>query len=150
MLLLWFIEWGCGLIVYSTLFETNENLHNTEWWELINWGIIYKKSRTDDDIRQSYIQYAYEVWGMDHVILIECENNSWNLSWKWDWWDSIWLCQINHRWHKPPIEFYTDYVVQVDYCLEKRMWWTLFYAPERKNKEWVMCMHYAKERFIFK
>lgn len=133
-----------------------ENRIHVESWQLIEQlpetiiepeKKLYKKARADDDPRQKMIQDAYEIWGMDHVILIECENGGWNIEWKWDWWDSIWLCQINRRWHKPPIEFYTDYKVQLEYCLEKRMWWTLFYWPERINKDWVMCMEYAKERF---
>lgn len=149
LLLLWFIRSWYEL-EYTTLFEVNENLLTGEQWELGNQWEIYKENRNNDDPKQKMIQYAYEIWGMDHVILIECENSGWDINWKWDWWDSIWLCQINRRWHKPPIEFYIDYKVQVDYCLEKRKSWTLFYAPEMKNKEWIACMVYAKERFIFK
>ena len=109
---------------------------------------IHKNAWVHDDIRQSRIQHAYDVWWMDHVILLECENDQRDPNRRWDWWDAIWLCQINERWTTPPDIFYTDPIYQIDYCLEKRQWWTLFYWPWRQDKlSWERCRSYAKKRF---
>ena len=115
-------------------------------------GTITHKGFPADSIVQQYVQYAYSIWGMDLVTLIECENWSWNphrkASWKEDSW---WFCMINRRWHKDIVDndlFRSDWEWQINKCKELRAGWTKFYAPDRKIKG-VKCSNYVKSRFIF-
>jgi hypothetical protein len=39
---------------------------------------ILKKEYETTDERNKYIQYAYEKGGFDLVLLMECENSTWN------------------------------------------------------------------------
>jgi len=146
----WFGSWW-DKAINNTIKEFEKlNLQKEEQRELAKPTKIYRYWRSEYDDRQKIVQYTYNVWWMDQVILHECENSERTLDRLWDWWDAIWLCQINRRWHNPPIEFYNDYEVHIDYCYKKRQWWTLFYGPERKNLDWIMCKDYVKERFYFK
>ena len=101
-----------------------------------------------DDIRQKYVQYAYKLWWMDLVTLMECENWNRSISTRWDGWDAIWLCQMNIRYHSLPAEYYTSRQVQVEYCNQKFRWWTRFYWPSR-NIKGQRCSEYVKSRFYF-
>lgn len=101
---------------------------------------------SDDSYVQEFVNYAYELWWIDFVTMIECENWRWTLDWTSDWWHSHWLCMINDRWHKIPDWFYTDYKIQIDYCYQKFIWWTKFYWPNREVK-WVKCKDYVLNRF---
>lgn len=92
------------------------------------------------------VQYAYSLWGIDFVKMIECENGNWNIKAVWDSWKAFWLCQINTRYHKLPNEYKTNWRVQVEYCYEKRKWHTVFYGPDRKIKG-VKCSTYVSDRF---
>jgi hypothetical protein len=100
-----------------------------------------------DDYKQTLVQYAYKLWGMDFVYMIECENGNWDISAVWDSWHAFWLCQMNDRYHKNfPEDYKTNWIVQVEYCYEKWKWWTKFYWPSR----WVKgqrCYNYVKNRF---
>ena len=40
---------------------------------------ITHKGFAKDSIVQQYVQYAYQIWGMDLVTLIDCENGTWNM-----------------------------------------------------------------------
>jgi hypothetical protein len=40
---------------------------------------IFKKEYETTDERNTYIQYAYEKGGFDLVLLMECENSTWNM-----------------------------------------------------------------------
>lgn len=102
---------------------------------------------SDDSYVQEFVNYAYELWWIDFVTMIECENWRWTLDWTSDWWHSHWLCMINDRWHKIPDWFYTDYKIQIDYCYQKFIWWTKFYWPSRMIK-WQRCSEYVKDRFV--
>lgn len=100
-----------------------------------------------DDYKQTLVQYAYKLWGMDFVYMIECENGNWDINAVWDSWHAFWLCQMNDRYHKNfPEDYKTNWIVQVEYCYEKWKWWTKFYWPNR----WVKgqrCYNYVKNRF---
>lgn len=95
------------------------------------------------------VQKAFEVGGFDLVILIECENWQWNPFAIWDSWHAHWLCQINDNYHKHiPQQYFDDWWYQIEYCNEKRLWWTRFYWPDRLVK-WMKCKEYVKQRFTF-
>lgn len=101
-----------------------------------------------DDYRQDIVQRAYEVWWMDLVVLIECENGNWNPFAVWDSWKAFGLCQMNSNYHKIPQEYFDDWGKQIEICAEKRKWWTKFYGPDRLIK-WVRCSKFVLDRFIF-
>ena len=108
------------------------------------------------DGRQQMVQYAYEIWGMDLVTLIECENGTWSQyrqssvvkNWKRE--KSFWFCQISQVYHPEIVntdEFWNNWKWQLDRCKELMNWWTAFYGRDRKIK-WVKCSTYVKDRFI--
>lgn len=111
---------------------------------------------SEDSIVQQYVQYAYEIWWMDLVTLIDCENWQRNMyrqsevvkNWKRE--KSFWLCQISQV-HHPKIvnndKFWNDWKWQLDRCKELMEWWTPFYWRNRivKGKK---CSDYVKNRFI--
>lgn len=101
------------------------------------------------DRRQQAVQYAYDLWGIDFVVLIECEN--WNrnpnaVSKTRDYG----LCQLNYKYNKNFInsEDFKDAFKQLDYCYEKfKVNPKLRYWPDRKIKG-QKCKEYVKNRFI--
>ena len=110
-------------------------------------GTLIHKWFKRDDPKQKMVAYAYKLWWMDFVKLIECENWNWNIKAVWDSGKAFWLCQMNTNYHKLPTEYKTNWVVQVEYCYKKRKNWTKFYWPSRIVK-WVKCSTYVKDRFI--
>lgn len=110
------------------------------------WTLVHKWF-SREDIRQKYVQYAYKLWGMDFVKLLECENGNWNPKAVGDSWKAFWLCQMNTNYHKLPAEYKDNRVVQVEYCYKKWKWWTKYYWPNRKIKG-VKCSTYVSDRFI--
>lgn len=101
-----------------------------------------------DDYRQPIVQRAYDVWGMDLVVLIECENWQRNPFAKWDSEQAYWLCQINKLYNQIPKEYTQDRWYQITYCNEKRLWWTPFYWPDRILKSWKKCSAEVGKRFL--
>ena len=108
------------------------------------------------DGRQQMVQYAYEIWGMDLVTLIECENGTWSQyrqssvvkNWKRE--KSFWFCQISQVYHPEIVntdEFWNNWKWQLDKCNELMKGGTAFYGRDRKIK-WVKCSTYVKDRFI--
>lgn len=95
------------------------------------------------------MQKAYEVWWMDLVILIECEDWNRNPTAIWDYGDAYWLCQMNRRYHKIPQEYYDDWWFQIEYCKDKLRWWTKFYWPKRILPNWKICKEWVLDRFTF-
>lgn len=94
------------------------------------------------------VQKAFEVGGLELVILIECENGKRDPFAVWDSGHAYWLCQINDRYHKIPDEYWKDWGYQIQLCNEKMKWWTKFYWPKR----WVKgqrCKDYVLDRFTF-
>jgi len=101
-----------------------------------------------DDYRQPMVQMAYDIWGMDEVIQIECENGNRDPFAKWDNGNAKWLCQMNVLYNKIPAEYYNDWWFQIRYCNEKRLWGTPFYWPSRKNKKTgIACYQEVQSRF---
>ena len=86
-------------------------------------GTLIHKWFKRDDIKQKYVQYAYKLWGMDFVYMIECENGNRNLNAVGDNGRAFWLCQMNTRYHKLPADYKTNWVVQVEYCYNKWKSW---------------------------
>lgn len=108
---------------------------------------IVHKWFQSDDIRQKMVQYAYKLWGIDFVTMMECENWNWNIKAVWDGGHAFWLCQMNTNYHRLP-EWYKDvWQVQVEYCYQKWSTWTKFYWPTRKIKGQT-CRNYVLDRFI--
>ena len=121
---------------------------NGSWIKLNYDGVLLHVWFSTDDYKQTLVQYAYKLWGMDFVYMIECENGNWDIGAVWDSWHAFWLCQMNDRWHKNfPEDYKTNWIVQVEYCYEKWKWWTKFYWPSRRVK-WQRCYNYVKNRFL--
>lgn len=101
-----------------------------------------------DDIRQDYVNYAYKLWWIDFVKMIECENWTRDITRRWDGGKAIWLCQIHTSFHSLPSLYYTSRQTQVELCYNKRKQGTKFYWPSRIIK-WVKCSQYVENRFIY-
>lgn len=117
---------------------------------------ITHKGFAKDSIIQQYVQYAYEIWGIDLVTLIDCENGTWDMyrqssvvkNWKRE--RSFWFCQISQVYHPEIVntdEFWNNWKWQLDRCRELMNWWTAFYGRDRKIKG-VKCSKYVLDRFI--
>jgi len=117
----------------------------TDWWDRLTKKITHKWF-SSWDIKQQYVNYAYKLWGMDLVLLMECENGTWNIDTRWDNGNAYWLCQMNKIYNYIPEWYYDTRQIQVEYCAEKMRNWTPFYGPSRKIK-WVKCYQYVKDRF---
>ena len=117
---------------------------------------ITHKWYPEDSHIQNYVQYAYEIWWLDLVKLIECENGTWDMyrqssvvkNWKRE--KSFWFCQISQTYHPEIVntkEFWEDRKWQLNKCKELMVWWTKFYWRDRKIKG-VKCSNYVENRFI--
>lgn len=122
---------------------------------------ITHKGFAKDSIVQQYVQYAYEIWWMDLVTILECENwlrdmyrqSSVIRNWKRE--ESYWFCQI-HRPSQPDIVdnplFRSDYKWQLDRCKEIRDRelndWRIRFNAEKRKIKWVLCPKYVESRFI--
>lgn len=101
-----------------------------------------------DSVIQDYANYAYDLWWIEFVKLIECEN------WRWDpnrvskTYDH-WLCQLHYSYNKKFIDSsdFKDPYKQLDYCYEKyKVNPKLRYWPNRKIKG-KKCSDYVDDRF---
>lgn len=112
-------------------------------------GRIMHSGFSPDDPRQRMVAEAYDLWGLDFVSLIECENGLRNPKAVWDGGMSFWLCQLNIRRHWEPLEEErNDRTYQLSVCYQKRKWGTKFYWPQRLI--WgKRCWEIAKKRFYF-
>ena len=116
---------------------------------MITWAKLRHTWFPADSNVQNIVNYAYKLWGMDFVYVLECENGSYRLDSVGDHWHAHGLCQMNDRYHKDiPADYTTNRVVAVEYCYKKWSTWTRYYWPDRKIK-WVKCSEYVKNRFIF-
>ncbi len=125
----------------------------------IRTNTIKKKEYSDDDPRNEYVQYAYELWWRDLVAVMECENATLNMhrqsevvkNWRRE--PSYWFCMIDRDFHQKIVDdprFREDWRWQIEQCARLRKWWTKFYAPERWiAKAWMKCSEYVKDRFEF-
>lgn len=109
-------------------------------------GIVHKWFNSDDE-KQEMIKYAYKLWWIDFVKMIECENWSWNIHAVGDSGKAFWLCQININYHKLPEWYKDDWKIQIDTCYQKWSNGTKFYWPSRIVKG-QKCSSYVSSRFI--
>ena len=123
-----------------------EAFTQTSWQPVTNWKNITHLWFPLDDYRQPIVKKAYQIWWMDLVIQVECENWSWNPFAVWDHWHAFWLCQMNNNYHTIPQEYSNDRWYQLEYCNQKRLWGTKFYGPSRIIK-WQKCSSYVLSRF---
>ena len=101
-----------------------------------------------DSVIQDYVNYAYEIWGIDFVKLIECENGRRDPNRVSSTHDH-WLCQLNYRYNKKFINSsdFSDPYKQLDYCYEKyKINPDLRYWPYRKIHG-KKCIDYVSDRF---
>ena len=108
---------------------------------------IWHAGFSTGDSRQEIVQEAYDLWGIDFVALIECENGNRDPKATWDYGKSHWLCMLNTRWHKEPLSpSWNDWRNQISVCFEKWKGGTKFYWPSRLI--WgKRCSEVAKNRF---
>ena len=112
-------------------------------------GRIIHSGFSPDDPRQRMVAEAYDLWGLDFVSLIECENGLRNPKAIWDGGKSFWLCQLNIRRHGEPLEEErNDRTYQLSICYSKWKSGTKFYGPQRKIRG-KSCSEVAKKRFYF-
>ena len=110
-------------------------------------GTVRHSWFSPEDNRQLIVNRAYELWGIDFVLMLECENGNRNPKAVWDGGHSYGLCQMNNRWHNIPSEYYNDWKFQLEYCYKKWNTWTKFYWPSR-NIHGTKCSTYVRDRFI--
>ena len=97
---------------------------------------------------QNYVNYAYNLWGIDFVKLIECENGIWDPD-RVSKTHDHWLCQLNYKYNKNFINStgFADPYKQIDYCYEKyKANPKLRYWPDRKIHG-KKCTDYVDNRF---
>ena len=112
-------------------------------------GRIMHSGFSPGDPRQRMVAEAYDLWGLEFVSLIECENGLRNPKAVWDGGMSFWLCQLNIRRHGEPLqEERNSRPYQLSVCYQKRKAGTKFYWPQRLI--WgKRCSEVAKKRFYF-
>lgn len=120
---------------------------------------IRKKEYAENDVRNEYIQYAYNLWWWDLVAVMECENSTWNQFRQSEVVkngireDSRGFCMIHRQWHSKIVDdprFWNDWKWQIEQCNTLYKGGTKFYAPERWiAKAGMRCKEYVKDRFIF-
>ena len=101
-----------------------------------------------DSVIQDYANYAYEIWWIDFVKLIECENGTWDPN-KVSKTNDHWLCQLHYSYNKDFINSpdFKDPYKQLDYCYEKyKTNPKLRYWPNRKING-KKCSEYVSNRF---
>ena len=101
-----------------------------------------------NSVVQDYVDYAYNVWGIGFVKLIECENGRWDPK-RVSKTNDHGLCQLHYKYNKKFInsEDFKDPYKQIDYCYEKyKTNPNLRYGPNRKIK-WKKCSDYVNDRF---
>ena len=136
--------------IIDPIIEPNTNPweeQNPEFKANYNWTIRHEWFIPEDE-KQKAVQYAYKLWGMELVAIMECENWNRDVNAVWDNWHAYWLCQMNDRFHKIPQEYFWNRIVQVEYCYQKWKSWTKFYWPDRIIR-WTnqKCKNYIKSRF---
>lgn len=79
------------------------------------------------DPRQEMVAEAYNLWGLDFISMIECENGSRDPTARGDWGKAYGLCQLNTRRHKEPLApERKDWRNQISICYHKGklyLWW---------------------------
>ena len=100
------------------------------------------------DPGQEIVAEAYNLWGLDFISMIECENGSRDPTARGDGGKSYGLCQLNTRRHKEPLApEREDWRNQLSICYSKWKSGTKFYWPQRKIRG-ESCSDVAKKRFM--
>ena len=113
--------------------------------------ILYHRGFAEEDIRQAYVHYAYDLGWLEFVKMIECENGNRDPN-KISKTKDYGICQLNLRYNKDFIlsQNYHNIFSQIDYCYWK---WKinpkLRYGPDRKIQG-QKCSDYVSNRFYFK
>ena len=110
--------------------------------------IIIHNGYASSSAIQNYVNYAYNLWGIDFVKLIECENGVWDPKRVSSTQDHG-LCQLNYKYNKKFINSsdFSDPYKQLDYCYEKyKINPKLRYGPNRKIRG-KKCTEYVSDRF---
>lgn len=115
--------------------------------EQVSTQTIHHSGFSSEDRRQAAVQYAYDLGGIDFVLMLECENGNRNPEARWDHGHAWGLCQMNDRYHNIPSGYYGNRQFQLDYCYQKWSTGTKFYWPQRKIK-WQACKEFVRKRFI--
>ena len=137
------------LTIPNMLLENNQKLE-FQWQvqEQTQHEFIVHNWYSSGSVVQDYINYAYNLWWIDFVKLIECEN------WRWDpnrvsETHDHWLCQLHYSYNKSFINSpdFKDPYKQLDYCYEKyKTNPKLRYWPNRRIKG-KKCSDYVSNRF---
>jgi len=117
-------------------------------WQQLPHEMIVHNWYSNESIIQEYVKYAYKLWWIDFVKLIECENGTWN-PYRVSPTHDHWLCQLNYYYNKDFINSpdFSDPYKQLDYCYEKfKINPDLWYWPSRKIR-WKKCSDYVSDRF---
>ena len=117
------------------------------WYAWAEYRNIIHKWFDYNDPRQDMVWYAYKLWWMDFVTMLECENGNRDITKKWDYWKALGLCQLNKRWHKRTEDYKTKRQSQVEVCYWKRTHNTKFNWLTRKIN-WKLCKDYVLDRFV--
>ena len=113
--------------------------------------ILYHRGFAEEDIRQAYVHYAYDLGWLEFVKMIECENGNRDQN-KISKTKDYGICQLNLRYNRDFIlsQNYHNIFNQIDYCYEK---WKinpkLRYGPDRKIQG-QKCSDYVSNRFYLK
>lgn len=107
---------------------------------------IHHSGFSFEDPRQAIIQKAYDLGGIEFVLMLECENGNWSIDGRGDRGHAWGLCQMNDKYHNIPKEYFEDREYQLEYCYQKWKWGTKFYWPKRKIKG-QYCKDYVRDRF---
>lgn len=145
-------------IILSEIAKTNQivNVPIVKSKKRVYTTKIYKhithKWFSEKNIVQSYVKYAYKIWWLDFVLMLECENWTWKIDKKSEvkGENSQGFCQMNYKYYSRFIDdwrFGFDPFRQLDKCLELWKWWTKFYWYYRSIK-WQKCRDVVKNRFI--
>lgn len=117
------------------------------WYAWAEYRNIIHKWFDYNDPRQDMVWYAYKLWWIEFVALIECEDWNRDIKKKWDHGYALGLCQLNKRWHKRTEDYKTKRQSQVEVCYWKRTHNTKFNWPTRKIN-WKLCKDYVLDRFV--
>lgn len=110
--------------------------------------ILVHKWYSYGDKMQDYVNYAYHLWWIEFVKLIECENGRRDPK-RISKTNDRGLCQLNYKYNKKFINSpdFADPYKQLDYCYEKyKINPNLRYWPKRKI-EGKKCSDYVSNRF---
>lgn len=113
--------------------------------------ILYHRGFAEEDIRQAYVHYAYDLGWLEFVKTIECENGTRDQN-KISKTKDYGICQLNFRYNRDFIlsKNYYNIFSQIDYCYEKRkINPKLWNGPDRKIQG-QRCADYVSNRFYLK